>query len=449
MFGSQILEVGIGLILVFLLVSLILTAVRETIESFTKTRARDLERAIAELLKDPAGSGLRKELYSHPLVFSLFPGGLAATKFDEAGKVIERAKKNVPSYIPREVFSAALQDILKKEMAKARQPGAVPHPDAPTGATALASGTAHVIQAYQALLDVSAGEADRVRKGIEGWYDASMDRASGWFKRRTQMILLGLGFATAVLLNINAITIAQYLATNQAAREGMVALAGDIDKEHAEEAKAKQAAAEARRAAAGPAAETPSASGNEQESATGNETAAGAPAEDVAEANEAAAEVADPEATDEASDSNRAGATGNASTAEGMTEAEEGQDARRIAESLNRRVQAIGLPVGWDEVQRARIGRELDRNPVWTILSLLIGWAMVGFAATLGAPFWFDLLGKFMVVRSTVKPTEKSPDEVSKDGGTGGAPKKPKAKAEPEPEPDPEADEDGEGDQQG
>jgi hypothetical protein len=33
----------------------------------------------------------------------------------------------------------------------------------------------------------------------------------------------------------------------------------------------------------------------------------------------------------------------------------------------------------------------------------------------LGAPFWFDLLNKFMVIRSTVKPHEKSPEEGSED----------------------------------
>jgi hypothetical protein len=34
---------------------------------------------------------------------------------------------------------------------------------------------------------------------------------------------------------------------------------------------------------------------------------------------------------------------------------------------------------------------------------------------TLGAPFWFDLLNQIMVIRSTVKPEEKSDTEASKD----------------------------------
>ncbi|MGB8507681.1 MAG: hypothetical protein WCD76_04695, partial [Pyrinomonadaceae bacterium] len=32
-----------------------------------------------------------------------------------------------------------------------------------------------------------------------------------------------------------------------------------------------------------------------------------------------------------------------------------------------------------------------------------------------GAPFWFDMLNKIIVIRSTVKPHEKSQDQPSKD----------------------------------
>jgi hypothetical protein len=45
----------------------------------------------------------------------------------------------------------------------------------------------------------------------------------------------------------------------------------------------------------------------------------------------------------------------------------------------------------------------------------LLGWLFTALALSLGAPFWFDLLNKFMVVRSTIKPREKSGVERSKD----------------------------------
>jgi hypothetical protein len=46
---------------------------------------------------------------------------------------------------------------------------------------------------------------------------------------------------------------------------------------------------------------------------------------------------------------------------------------------------------------------------------MLLGWLLTAIAISLGAPFWFDALNKIMVVRSTVKPREKSRDEGSKD----------------------------------
>jgi hypothetical protein len=48
----------------------------------------------------------------------------------------------------------------------------------------------------------------------------------------------------------------------------------------------------------------------------------------------------------------------------------------------------------------------------------LAGWLLTIFGISLGAPFWFDVLNKFIVVRATVKPTEKSPNEASKDSAS-------------------------------
>ena len=60
MFGSEILDVAIGVIFVFLLVSLIASAIREGLEGWLKTRATHLEAGIRELLHDPKGTGLTK-----------------------------------------------------------------------------------------------------------------------------------------------------------------------------------------------------------------------------------------------------------------------------------------------------------------------------------------------------------------------------------------------------
>jgi len=56
------------------------------------------------------------------------------------------------------------------------------------------------------------------------------------------------------------------------------------------------------------------------------------------------------------------------------------------------------------------------------LIKHLLGWLLTAGAISLGAPFWFDLLNKFMVIRSTVKPFEKSQPEGSEDRRGGKAP---------------------------
>ena len=57
--------------------------------------------------------------------------------------------------------------------------------------------------------------------------------------------------------------------------------------------------------------------------------------------------------------------------------------------------------------------------------------SITAMAISFGAPFWFDLLNRLMVVRSTVKPQEKSPPEASKDLQTLTQQKAPQAPAQP------------------
>ncbi|MGH8487459.1 MAG: hypothetical protein ACREXS_00930 [Gammaproteobacteria bacterium] len=74
MFDSQILEVVIGIVFIFVLVSTLCTAIREGIEAWLKTRAAYLEHGIRELLHDESGDGLASHFYKHPLIYSLFSG---------------------------------------------------------------------------------------------------------------------------------------------------------------------------------------------------------------------------------------------------------------------------------------------------------------------------------------------------------------------------------------
>jgi hypothetical protein len=76
----------------------------------------------------------------------------------------------------------------------------------------------------------------------------------------------------------------------------------------------------------------------------------------------------------------------------------------------------LHLPIGWSSHTTLFFWPppELVDIPRFFIFPWL-GWILTAIAASLGAPFWFDILNKVMVIRSTVKPHEKSPEESSDD----------------------------------
>lgn len=96
MLGLEMLDVAIGVIFVYLLISLICSAVNELIEAKLKLRAVDLEQGIRGLLNDPDGSKFTKSLYDHPLIYSLFKGdydGDKMRKKTDKGNVLDNGEQ--------------------------------------------------------------------------------------------------------------------------------------------------------------------------------------------------------------------------------------------------------------------------------------------------------------------------------------------------------------------
>ncbi len=166
MFGSEAIEVGIGVALLFLFMSLIATSLREAIENRLKGRSKDLEKGIRELLSG-GHAGIVEELYNHPLIASLYKGVYEAPK---SGLRSLMPRGNLPSYIPRQSFSLALLDIIAKasETATPLSIGSLRasitapvQPNAPTRPN-------DVQRVVLTAIDTANGDLDQVRKAIEG-----------------------------------------------------------------------------------------------------------------------------------------------------------------------------------------------------------------------------------------------------------------------------------------
>jgi hypothetical protein len=232
----------------------------------------------------------------------------------------------------------------------------------------------------------SSPHPENVRKNIENWFDSSMDRVSGFYKRRSQLIIMVMGFLLSVGMNVNSITLVRALSTDRAMRDSLVAAAQEYARSNPPPANPASSPA-------------PAAGG----SATGNKPASTSASTPASTPKPTATPT--PAASPTAPASNETAGT-NSEDACKTDDTPESRICRNMAE-----IKKLELPIGWS----AQARKDFSDHFPGSLLLGLIGWLITALALSLGAPFWFDLLNKFMVVRATVKPKEKSPEEASKD----------------------------------
>jgi hypothetical protein len=101
MFGSNSLEIAIGIVFIYLLLSLLCTVINEGIANFFEKRGKNLLDGIKNLLNDPGFSSLAQHVYNHGLIGGVMQG---TTDFSRTNRL--------PSYIAPTNFALALIDIL-------------------------------------------------------------------------------------------------------------------------------------------------------------------------------------------------------------------------------------------------------------------------------------------------------------------------------------------------
>jgi hypothetical protein len=204
MFGSGILDVAIGIIFLYLLLSLICSSLTEGI-------ARILALRSSNLLNAPEDDKVIDKLYNHPLIKGLYRQGW----FD---KLTSRAGK--PSYIPARTFASALLDILAPPNANGRSKTFDEVRDAVNQIT-----DADLKKVLLLSLNNANGELDKVRQNIENCFNDAMERVYGWYKRKTQIIILAVALVISIALNADTLTVANSLWNDTALRESLVAVA--------------------------------------------------------------------------------------------------------------------------------------------------------------------------------------------------------------------------------
>lgn len=121
----------------------------------------------------------------------------------QAHPLVRGSPTDLPSYVPARNFALALMDALR-DGSQAPLFTQAEH-------TVAALPDGDLKRTLTVFLQDAGGDCDKLRAELERWFDDAMDRLSGIYKRFSQYVVLILGLAIAVALNVDSTRMARML----------------------------------------------------------------------------------------------------------------------------------------------------------------------------------------------------------------------------------------------
>lgn len=225
-------EIALSLILVFLVLSLVVTAINELIAMQLRKRPKMLFRTIAAIIDDP---NLRQSFYANGIVVSASEAsaGAPGTTLGAAGAAIPPAAAEVsdvdhPSYIQGQNFARALtMAVLQNAGNGGPMQKVFGLPEVETAVLALPAN----LRIRDVLIGALAGAnatVDDFEKKVAAWFDTTQDRLTGEYARHQRWITIIVGAILVLVLNADAVRLTRELQSNDAVRTAMVAKADQM-----------------------------------------------------------------------------------------------------------------------------------------------------------------------------------------------------------------------------
>ncbi len=386
-----VVDITLGLVFIFLILSLLASEIQELIATFLQWRAKHLKNSIELLLAGGSESEESDITNAKKLVQKLYNDPLINTLNQQAKEKVEKQlhkntkssdrkplgdKQSGPSYLPSETFAITLLDTLKipqlisyvkhpseevktnlhivlasyKELKKG-----INNPTSTSYQTIkeiygdidenfvtfvndelpneipenLINSLGIIAQRSRIKIGDLTEEVNQFKNEIETWFDRSMDRASGVYKRNAKGVAILIGISIAILTNTDTFHLVKRLSQDSVIRSTIT------------------------------------------------------------------------------------------QTASQRIDYIKDLEARREIEKL---LGNASVPIGWQNINqqfeqldtKSSNGGNVLLIRIWQGFKLICGWTISGLAIAMGAPFWFDILNKVINVRNAgPKPAAYTKDQPS------------------------------------
>jgi hypothetical protein len=258
----QILDMAIVVVAIFAALSCLCSWLYEWIATRLALRGANLFKGIEKLVSD---TSLAKDVFNHPLVSNTSPN---PDKKLQTGSFFDVVTSAPPSYLDARNFSNAFWQTLHTSEANrtavaaaatenaqaqadaALAPGQASIPVNPVRPATEAQGLAELLnpanaiaalkttvdalpenpelrKSLIALITAAGDQYEGLLRATDGWFNAQMDRVSGWYKRRAKTVMFFIALAVVSVSGIDTVAVIKVLsATDPCVLQQMAASAG-------------------------------------------------------------------------------------------------------------------------------------------------------------------------------------------------------------------------------
>ncbi len=227
MLDNPYLDTIICIVLVFALLSILVSLIVEWWNAKIKQRGVFLQTIVRRILRDDLNHDYGYRIYQHPTINRM-----------------RRDENSYPYYISAEAFSTALIDTIAEDAAKDRyvlaEDGKTatrvnPSMNDPLGvrfvAGVMSMNESPMKRLFLNFIDRNGGrqkgefDVHGLKAELGRWFDDHMDRASGEYKLKLKPKLMGIGMLVAIVLNVDSIHLMKVFMLDEPLRNSTVAAA--------------------------------------------------------------------------------------------------------------------------------------------------------------------------------------------------------------------------------
>lgn len=240
MFNHPVLDTVISLVLIYALLSIVVSILLEIWNHYRKSRGKLLLEAVHQLLHDPLNKSYGALLLDHFLIKNLQ----------------KRDSRRPPQYISANLFAEALIDTIAQQARHVVVTLSLPDDYGDSRDITLeadkSAGDIHAKEVMQrfktgleamnasplrdalfSMWDKSDGKYSNLKAIMEQWYNDYMQRVTGWYKNRVAQKSLVFGFLVAIGLNVDSVHLFRVLSMDEDLRTRLTEMAGNAAENYA------------------------------------------------------------------------------------------------------------------------------------------------------------------------------------------------------------------------